>query len=150
MQVEAQVAPEVGVQCSRQLVVESDEVRLHLFENLRNHTNQTLQAFRLVDRKAFRQLLIYQRPKTSDSQIPRRTTIRNAILQKAEKIDGLDKATIEVFRLFVCRRSKYDRGIWAGYYWAYLSHIRWVDVDPWLPIPLIDYSLRRRSYFFAP
>lgn len=40
----------------------------------------------------------------SDKQIPRRTTVREAILAKAEKLEGLDKETLKVSidRLLCC------------------------------------------------
>jgi hypothetical protein len=40
------------------------------------------QAFSLVDRAAFRRLLMYQRPNTQDTDIPHRTSVAKAIHEK--------------------------------------------------------------------
>ena len=47
-----------------------------------------LQAFQLVDKGAFRRLLMYTRPSLSERDIPHRTKIQEEILLKAEVAEG--------------------------------------------------------------
>ncbi|KAG6883693.1 hypothetical protein C0992_008116, partial [Termitomyces sp. T32_za158] len=49
-------------------------------------------AIRLVDKASFRDLLIYQRPSTKESEIPHRTTISDEIMYKANIVQDRLKA----------------------------------------------------------
>jgi hypothetical protein len=50
----------------------------------------------LVDRKAFRRLHKYQRPSTSDRDIPHRTSVANAVHAKAQKVRDILKGLFAV------------------------------------------------------
>jgi hypothetical protein len=54
------------------------------------------QAFSLVDRAAFRCLLMYQRPNTQDTDIPHRTSVAKAIHEKAYKVTNILKELFAV------------------------------------------------------
>ncbi|THG95518.1 hypothetical protein EW026_g6148 [Hermanssonia centrifuga] len=46
------------------------------------------QAFRLVEKAAFRRLLQYQRPQTKDTEIPHHTFVREEIMRKASDVEA--------------------------------------------------------------
>ena len=54
------------------------------------------QAFQLVDKPEFRQLLQYQRPETKENEIPHHTKCQEVILKKAEEAKASLHAKLEV------------------------------------------------------
>ena len=65
-----------------------DIIEVHLF--------LSCQAFKLTEKSTFRALLQYQRPKTSDEDIPSREAIHREVLEKAKKVEQLLKDTFKV------------------------------------------------------
>ena len=63
----------------------------------------TFQAFSLVDREAFRRLLKFQRPSTNDRDIPHRTSVANAIHEKAHKVRDILKGLFAVRIITIVR-----------------------------------------------
>ena len=55
-----------------------------------------LQAFQLVNKGAFRHLLVYLCPSLLDTNIPHRTKLRAVILQRAEAVEECMKDKLQV------------------------------------------------------
>ena len=81
-----------------ELVVVDDQVRKNFYVTSAHVQlmRDTLQAFSLVDRAAFRRLLMYQRPNTQDTDIPHRTSVAKAIHEKAYKVTNILKELFAV------------------------------------------------------
>ena len=58
------------------------------------------QSFRFMDRPSFRRLLLYTSPKLTDSEIPKRGCIGNAVMEKLTKLDEIDKKLISICAYF--------------------------------------------------
>jgi hypothetical protein len=54
------------------------------------------QSFRFAERTSFRRLVCYLCPKLTEADIPKRTCIGDAILEKVEKLDDIDMKIIDV------------------------------------------------------
>ena len=63
-------------------------------------------AFYLLDKSAFRQLIHYLRPTLSTKEIPHRTKIREEILARAAQAKSKLKATLQVCHVFCLLLSK--------------------------------------------
>jgi hypothetical protein len=63
-------------------------------------------AFYLLDKSAFRQLIHYLRPTLSTKEIPHRTKIREEILARAAQAKSKLKATLQVRHVFCLLLSK--------------------------------------------
>jgi len=60
------------------------------------------EAFNLVDKPAFRQLIIYLRPTLTDKDIPHRTKFREEVLTRAVQGESKLKAILRVSSMFTC------------------------------------------------
>jgi hypothetical protein len=49
-----------------------------------------------VERASFRRLVAYLCPKLTEADIPKRTCMGDAILEKVERLDDIDKKNIDV------------------------------------------------------
>jgi hypothetical protein len=76
-------------------IVETDQVN-YFCCNVSPSNVREIQALQLVDRLAFRELLLYQRPKTKESDIPHRTDITQSVLSCAEDIQEELKKELQV------------------------------------------------------
>jgi hypothetical protein len=63
-------------------------------------------AFQLLDRQSFRQLLHYLRPMLHSKDIPHRTKIREVILERAKQAEGRVKFVLQVCS-DTCYNTKY-------------------------------------------
>lgn len=91
-----------------ELVVVDDQVRT--VRHLCNNDScsillclDTFQAFSLVDREAFRRILKFQRPSTNDRDIPHRTSVANAVHEKAHKVRVILKGLFAVRIITIVR-----------------------------------------------
>ncbi len=57
------------------------------------------QSFQLIDRHAFRCLLIYQRPKTKESEIPHWTKLCKVILEKVQEVQSWIEEPFKIWML---------------------------------------------------
>ena len=55
-----------------------------------------MQAFQLVDKGSFHQLLSYLRPSLLDKEIPHRTKLRTEVLEWASAVEGRVKEKLQV------------------------------------------------------
>ena len=60
------------------------------------------EAFQLLDRPAFRQLLNYLRPTLPNGDIPHRTKIHDEVLARAVQAKSKVKAALQVHSMFAC------------------------------------------------
>ena len=54
------------------------------------------QSFRFMDRPSFHRLLLFTSPKLTDSEIPKKSCMANAVMAKLTKLDEIDKELITV------------------------------------------------------
>ena len=64
-------------------------------------------AFQLLDRESFRQLLHYLRPKLRSQDIPHHTKIREVILEHAKQAEDRVKVVLQVCSDVYCCNTKY-------------------------------------------
>ena len=99
------------------------------------------QALQLVDKGPLRRVFVFLRPSLSDKDIPRRNTIRRAILEKAQEAEEqiCDKLKVcDVLYFSYCMLTLILESPWKS-----IIHLRCVDIWPWWPIPLSDLPLHR-------
>ena len=85
-----------------------------------------LQAFQLVDKKAFHDLLLFQQPETKAGDIPHRMKIQEVIIKKAEQsmhnLHDHFKVWSYVSGYAFVQITRYTECTWAN-----LNHIRCMD-----------------------
>lgn len=97
-----------------ELFVTEDEVICFLVPTILRWlrlANLLSQSFRLIDRHTFRRLLIYQRPKTKESEIPHRTKLREVILEKAQEVQSRIK---ELFKVWILANLEFILTVFKG------------------------------------
>jgi hypothetical protein len=77
-------------------VVSEDDVSDLASLELRRLYLTTIQAFLLVEKAPFRQLLTYLRPSLTDKDIPHRTKLREEILEQAKAVEESMKEKLQV------------------------------------------------------
>ncbi|KAF8258088.1 hypothetical protein EI94DRAFT_1624901, partial [Lactarius quietus] len=82
------------------------------------------QAFSLVDRAAFRRLLMFQHPSTKDCDIPHHTSIAKAVHEKAQKVKDILKELFAIGWITSDNVTSNDKMM------ACLAHIFPVDASP--------------------
>jgi hypothetical protein len=120
-----------------ELVVSEDDVRLP-FPSRAALT--TIQAIQLVDRVAFRRLLVYLRPSLTDKDIPHRTRLRTEIVNRAKAAQESVKEKLKVrfvtrhlCVILISHHSEYTRSC--------IIHIRHLDFWQRRPLSLNNQTL---------
>lgn len=125
-----------------ELVVSEDDVCVPLVVK-RTHVNY-LQAFQLVDKGAFRRLLMYLRPSLLDTDIPHRTKLRAVILERATAVEERMKEKLQVsisfFQSLCVHLHITIEDTWSGVF-----HLRYVDFGHRRPFHLGHCPLHRLS-----
>ena len=95
-----------------------------------------------MERASFRRLVCYLCPKLTEFDIPKRTCMGDAILEKVERLDDIDLKILDVSSYFN-HLSIVSLFNFLECCLSYFTHFRWVDNKAAAPIYINKYPVYR-------
>jgi hypothetical protein len=101
-----------------------------------------MQPFRFVERASLQRLVLYLNPGLGNNDIPKKSVMANAVMEKVEKLDAIDRELIAVRG---CTVSILISHAFSEYSVSYIGHMGWLVNKAPPAILLLQYPI----YLFA-